>query len=686
MAEFYLAGNPDKFSSDKLLENCAYHAATDFPNTILLQIMVPSSGKQYVVKSTTLSSIPPGSIYFSFPFRSLFNLEIGSKVVADRYVPKDTSVKKIDAVIKLSKAGKSITQHEDNLIQAIKKYLYGFYFHGTQAYLIKLEGQNVLVTTVAQGEGFYVQPEINVISSDENIRIIKSTFLRPEMFSPDFSFRDFGLGGLDSELRKIFIETLSTRAIPDSLIRMLDIKHVKGILLYGPPGTGKTLIARQIGNILTIDEPTIINGPEVVSSFVGGSAENIRKIFAQAIADQAIGSTKLHFFIFDEIDAICRSRSSSSSTSSSVNDSMVNQLLSIIDGVKSLNNIFIIAMTNRKELLDPALLRPGRIEVHIKIALPDLVGRVDILRIHTKKFYDNNMLSNINIQEIAENTENFSGAELEGLVKKSISYAINEQVIRKKDMITKDDIVITMRHFHKALSELTPQHGFDKLSIKRKSDKLIILPSIQEKLGIIGNFLKYSEHLQNQSMIIYGEKGVGKTSFVNLIATSFDIPYTKIISAVNFITLSDQSKIEFLFNIVAEAELSLRSLIIIDDVEIFLDYSRANGHLYYSVKLFNALKAVLKYVVGAEKNIRIVVTTSDISLSNELKEEFDKEMELESLSREDYETIVSKFKINDSRILGNDVKAGTLGNCHTIKAMFEARYILTIKNLLQHVC
>ena len=120
-----------------------------------------------------------------------------------------------------------------------------------------------------------------------------------------------------------------------------------------------------------------MNGPEIFDKFVGGSEEKIRKLFEPAekeMKDKGSDSD-LHVIIFDEIDAICRARGSTGNSGTGVNESVVNQLLSKMDGVDSLDNILIIGMTNRKDMLDEAILRPGRLEIHLEIGLPDLNGR-----------------------------------------------------------------------------------------------------------------------------------------------------------------------------------------------------------------------------------------------------------------------------------------------------------------------
>lgn len=147
-------------------------------------------------------------------------------------------------------------------------------------------------------------------------------------------------------------------------------------------------MARQIGKMLNSVEPLIVNGPEILNKFVGQSEENVRKLFAPAEQDYKShgDASPLHIIIFDELDAICKQRGSKND-GTGVGDSIVNQLLSKMDGVDQLNNILIIGMTNRMDMIDEALLRPGRLEVHIEISLPDEPGRLQILNVHTAKVY-----------------------------------------------------------------------------------------------------------------------------------------------------------------------------------------------------------------------------------------------------------------------------------------------------------
>ena len=165
---------------------------------------------------------------------------------------------------------------------------------------------------------------------------------------------------------------------------------------------------------------------------------------------------------------VCVARGAKSGGDSGVGDTVVNQLLSKMDGVNSLNNILVIGMTNRKDLIDPALLRPGRLEVHIEISLPDEKGRVQILNIHTKTMRENGRLAkDVDIFHLAAVTKNFSGAELEGLVKSATSFALYQAVdlsggsvgIQKEK---EKDIKVTAAAFEHALEEVKPSFGVDE--------------------------------------------------------------------------------------------------------------------------------------------------------------------------------------------------------------------------------
>lgn len=179
----------------------------------------------------------------------------------------------------------------------------------------------------------------------------------------------------------------NTAALEAEELALLGLTPVRGLLLYGPPGCGKTALAREISRALKARTPKIVAAPELLDRWVGGSERAVRALFADAEAELAAcqgDATKsaLHVIVIDEIDAVFRKRSAAEDSGEATRSSVVNQILAKLDGVNSIPNVLVVGMTNRRELLDEALLRPGRLEVQIEIPLPDKEGRREILNIH----------------------------------------------------------------------------------------------------------------------------------------------------------------------------------------------------------------------------------------------------------------------------------------------------------------
>jgi len=409
-------------------------------------------------------------------------------------------------------------------------------------------------------------------------------------------------------------------------VAKLGINHVKGILLFGPPGTGKTLMARQIAKMLNGKEPKIVNGPEILNKYVGQSEENIRNLFKEAETEYKEKKEKsdLHVIIFDEIDAICRQRGSRQD-GTGVGDTVVNQLLSKIDGVEALNNILVIGMTNRKDLIDDALLRPGRLEVHMEIGLPDQKGREQIFKIHTKKMRDNNyMAADVDMVHLASGTKNFSGAEIEGLVKAATACAFQRQIDVTNGIKIKEgvDLKVTMADFLFALTEIKPAFGIDEEEFEgcARNGLIVYASRVQKLLDSLQLFVqqvKGSTRTPVVSVLLEGPVGAGKTAIAALTAKNSGYPYVKLVSPEMLVGYSETGKVGKVTKIFEDAYKSPLSCIVVDDVERLLDYVRLGPR--FSNLMLQTMLVLFKKAPPKDRKLLIICTTSNKSVLSDLE-------------------------------------------------------------------
>jgi len=453
------------------------------------------------------------------------------------------------------------------------------------------------------------------------LHVLSDKVQQRSIFRPDFNFEELGIGGLSKEFGDIFRRAFAARVFPPHVVRDLGINHVRGMLLFGPPGTGKTLIARQLAKFLKAAEPKIVNGPEILNKYVGQAEENIRNLFADAEKEQKLEgeNSQLHVVIFDEIDSICKARGSTSG-GTGVHDSIVNQLLSKIDGVDSLNNILLIGMTNRMDLIDEALLRPGRLEVHVEISLPTEDGRVEILNIHTKNMRSKGYLdSSVSIPSLAAQTKNFSGAEIEGLIRSATSYALNDKVdfqdlaaAAKSDM---SSILIKMEHFELALSEVKPAFGqheddFRTCGLHGITPFSPAFEHVRHQCISLVEQVKNSDNSPLLTMLLYGPPGCGKSALSAHLAQRSDYPFVRRVAHESLVGYSEQAKIGAITKIFEDAYKSPLSLIVLDDLERLMDYVRIGPR--FSNMVLQALFSLLKkQPPKAGRRLLIIGTTAD---------------------------------------------------------------------------
>jgi transitional endoplasmic reticulum ATPase len=299
------------------------------------------------------------------------------------------------------------------------------------------------------------------ISSDTDITIRQTDFenalttIRPSALKeflieiPKVSWSD--IGGLE-EVKTLLVENIMYAITKREVFREFNLKPARGILLYGPPGTGKTLLAKAVAGQCGANF-IAIKGPEIRSKWVGESEERIRFLF-----NKARESAPCVIF-FDEIDALLPARGQDIS---GVTDAIVNQLLSEMDGIETTEGVFVIGATNRVELLDPAVLRPGRFDYKIEVPLPDEKARRSIFDVHLKS---RPVSKDINYEELVNLSDTLSGAEIAEVCREGTWDALRETEFNPKKA------VITMKHLQRALERL--KQTKDKLKAKPPPSGLV---------------------------------------------------------------------------------------------------------------------------------------------------------------------------------------------------------------------
>ncbi len=294
-----------------------------------------------------------------------------------------------------------------------------------------------------------VLEELKVTREDfaNALKIVQPSALREVILEiPNVKWEDIGdLERVKQELKEAVEWPLK---YPD-VFKRLGIKPPKGILLYGPPGTGKTLLAKAVANESEANFISV-KGPEVLSKWVGESEKAIREIFRKAREAAPC------IIFFDELDAIAPRRGMH--TDAGVTDRIVNQILTEMDGIQVLKDVVVIGATNRPDILDPALLRPGRFDRIIYVPPPDVEGRYQILLIHTREMP---LADDVDLRKIAEMTEGYTGADLEAVCREAALAAARENINIDK---------VYMRHFRAALEKVKPSIAPEQ---KREYEKIL---------------------------------------------------------------------------------------------------------------------------------------------------------------------------------------------------------------------
>ena len=362
----------------------------------------------------------------------------------------------------------------------------------------------------------------------------------------DVSYED--IGGLKDEVKKVR-EMIEIPLKRPELFDKLGIAPPKGVLMHGPPGTGKTLLAKAVAS--ESDAHFIaINGPEIMSKYVGGSEENLREYFEEAEENAP------SIIFIDELDAIAPKRED---TQGETERRTVAQLLTLMDGLKSRGQVVVIGATNRPDSLDQALRRPGRFDREIEIGVPDAEEREEILEIHTRNMP---LAEDVDLHKIASTTHGFVGADLESLCKEAAMRVVRRIIpdIKNDEEIPEEvlkKIVVTHDDFKSALKEIQPSALREVLvQVPDVSwDDVGGLDDVKQELKEAVEWpLKHPEKFEKfgvrppKGTLLYGVPGTGKTLLAKAVASE---------SEANFISIKGP---ELLSKWVGESEKGVREV------------------------------------------------------------------------------------------------------------------------------
>jgi transitional endoplasmic reticulum ATPase len=365
---------------------------------------------------------------------------------------------------------------------------------------------------------------------------------------PDVTYED--IGGLKEEIKKVR-EMVELPLKHPEIFERLGIEAPKGVLLHGPPGTGKTLLAKAVANESN-SHFILINGPEIMSKFYGQSEENLRKKFEEAEKNAP------SIIFIDEIDAIAPKREE---VKGEVERRVVAQLLALMDGLKSRGKVVVIAATNVPNILDPALRRPGRFDREIEIGVPSKEGRKKVLQIHTRNMP---LAKDVNLDEIAEITYGFVGADLSALSKEAAMIVLRrvlpELKLEEETTIPKDfleKLQITQEDFYEALKTVRPsamREVFVEIPTVKWDDVGGLQDVKDDLIEAVEWPLKNPDAFKRmgvkppKGILLYGAPGTGKTLLAKAVANE---------SKANFILVKGP---ELLSKWVGESEKAVREV------------------------------------------------------------------------------------------------------------------------------
>jgi transitional endoplasmic reticulum ATPase len=434
---------------------------------------------------------------------------------------------------------------------------------------LRIEGYGPYVVTETTPTGSVRITESTTVRLDPEIASVEAEGSGEGQSDPDSegqsptgtTYED--IGGVDEEL-DLVREMIELPLSEPELFTRLGIEPPKGVLLYGPPGTGKTLIARAVANEVDAYFDTI-SGPEIVSKYKGQSEERLRSAFERASENAPA------ILFIDEIDSIAGARDDDADMENRV----VAQLLTLLDGLEERDEVVVIGATNRVDAIDPAIRRGGRFDREIEIGVPDEAGRREIIDVHTRNMP---LADDVDPDELAARTHGFVGADIESLTREAGMAALRERTSRESPVVTAAD-------FEEALTNVEPSamREYVAESSEKTFDDVGGLDETKRQLREAVEWPLSYEPLFDAAgtdppsgVLLYGPPGTGKTLLAEAIAGE---------SGVNFVQVAGP---EVLDRYVGESEKAIRELferarqtapaiIFLDEIDAIAS-NRGDGH------------------------------------------------------------------------------------------------------------
>ncbi|WP_101297650.1 CDC48 family AAA ATPase [Halegenticoccus soli] len=418
---------------------------------------------------------------------------------------------------------------------------------GEQVHLERLGGSAFVVSeTVPDGTVRVVDDtDVNVSFREESDapapnRGVRATVGRPNADArTGVTYED--IGGLDDEL-DLVREMIELPLSEPEVFARLGIEPPKGVLLHGPPGTGKTLIAKAVANEVDATFLTI-SGPEIMSKYKGESEEKLRERFEEAASNAPA------IVFFDEIDSIAGKRDEGGD----VENRVVGQLLTLMDGLDARGEVIVIGATNRVDVLDPALRRGGRFDREIEIGVPNEGGRREILDVHTRRMP---LAGDVDLARVAARTHGFVGADLESLAKEAAMTALR-RTRRDGERVPLEDLEVTRAAFEAALAAVEPS-AMREYVAEQPTTTFEQVGGLAEAKATLeraitwpltyGPLFEAANASPPSGVLLYGPPGTGKTLLARAIAGE---------SGVNFIHVAGP---ELLDRYVGESEKAVREV------------------------------------------------------------------------------------------------------------------------------